>query len=67
MNHEERLAHNEATFRDANQEIHAALVAHQFDAEFAPFICECSDPECRRIIKVPLGAFRDVRASRRAS
>ena len=59
---EERLAHNEATFRDANEEIRTTLDEHEFDAPLAPFICECSDPSCRALMRIPLETYRKVRS-----
>ena len=46
----------EQTFRDANRTI--VEVATELDAGGrVPFICECSDPTCRAIIRMPWVEF----------
>ena len=55
-----RVAMNQARFREANEEIESrAIVA---GVEMVPFICECADPDCTRIIRVTTGEYEAVRA-----
>lgn len=60
---EERIAKNDAIFREANERIRAT--AEAYDAETAPFLCECADISCRTVILLPLSAYEAVRASGR--
>jgi hypothetical protein len=58
---EERKARNDAIFREANEQIRAAVDAHGPPMEQLPFICECADESCTDIIRVPLEKYRAVR------
>jgi hypothetical protein len=54
------MAENEATFRDANEQIQARARELEFP-EPVPFLCECGDPDCHEIISVSPDAYADVR------
>lgn len=56
----ERVARNDATFRDANELIEQT--AKQADVERVPFICECADPHCTEIVRLTLREYEAVRA-----
>ena len=57
---QERIAENQATFRDANERIE--LTADQMNlAGPVPFICECSDSTCVEIVRLDLDEYEDVR------
>jgi hypothetical protein len=56
----ERIAQNDAIFRDANERIRAVAEEHALDR--VPFICECADPSCRELIMLTLAEYREVRA-----
>ena len=60
----ERVARNDATFRAANEQIKEKAEELQID-RLVPFLCECADPNCREIVTLPLGEYRDVRADSR--
>ena len=45
---EERIARNNATFRDANEHIGAAAGAYGIDSPI-PFICECADAQYEEV------------------
>src|SRR5205823_14851784 len=45
----ERIARNDATFRQANEEIERA--AEPLGIEPIPFLCECADERCTEIVK----------------
>jgi hypothetical protein len=62
---EAKRALNEAAFRDANEDIDAIIDAHGADLPAAPFVCECGDRACRRLINVPVKTYREVRKSPR--
>jgi hypothetical protein len=62
---EARRARNEVVFRTVNEEIKTVVDTEDIDLPLAPFICECGDPACRELIRLPLAKYSDVRASPR--
>ena len=58
---EERVARNDATFRDANERINRVAAESGITSE-VPFICECADPACTEIVRLSLGDYEAVRA-----
>jgi hypothetical protein len=61
---EERIAKNDATFREANERIEAAVEEHGFD-DPVPFICECAEMHCTELIQLPLAEYQRVRTNPR--
>jgi hypothetical protein len=62
----EKIARNNAVFRDANDEIDAAAADHGLvDGRPVPFICECSDVRCTQIILLTLREYSRVRSNPR--
>jgi hypothetical protein len=62
----EKIARNNALFRDANDEIESAATDFGLDdGRIVPFICECSDERCTQIIRLTLAEYRHVRSNRR--
>jgi hypothetical protein len=61
---EERIARNQATFREANERIGAAAGVYAFELP-VPFICECADPTCAEIVQLALSQYEEVRADSR--
>jgi hypothetical protein len=61
---EERIARNNATFRDANEHISAAAGAYGIESPI-PFICECADARCSAIVRLTLEQYEEVRADSR--
>ena len=61
---EERIAMNQATFRDANERINAAAGVYDVDIP-VPFICECADPTCSEIVRLALSEYEEIRAEPR--
>lgn len=62
----EKIARNDAVFRDANDEIAVAAADHGLqDGRPVPFVCECSDPRCVTIIPLTLAEYRRVRSNPR--
>ena len=57
----ERVANNQATFREANEGIQQASREYNVDGRL-PFICECSDRDCVEIIQLKLAEYEKVRA-----
>lgn len=62
---EAKRARNQTVFREANEQIRD--VVDGFDAVLpeVPFLCECSDPACRRLLNVSMSVYREVRESPR--
>lgn len=58
----ERVARNDATFRDANEAIRARASHLSSDMELVPFICECADLRCTKILRLTLDEYEAVRA-----
>lgn len=58
----DRVARNEAIFRQANEGIRAAALEHLPEGE-APFICECAEPSCTEILRLTLTEYEAVRAA----
>jgi hypothetical protein len=62
----EKIARNNSVFRDANEGIAGAATEHGLDVNRpTPFICECSDPKCTRLIPLSLLDYRRVRSDPR--
>jgi hypothetical protein len=61
---EERIAQNDATFRNANERIGAAAGAYDVKTPI-PFICECADPTCMEIVRLDLDQYEEIRANSR--
>jgi hypothetical protein len=56
----ERVALNDATFRNANEGIEEK--AESLDVDPAPFLCECADETCTQIIRLTLQEYKEIRA-----
>jgi hypothetical protein len=58
---EERIARNEALFRNVNERVRE--LATQFaDAEPVAFVCECGQSDCAESLPVPLSDYERIRA-----
>ena len=57
----ERIAENEARFRDINERLRGDLQPVITDAEALRFVCECGNASCREGVAVPLAEYRAVR------
>jgi hypothetical protein len=58
---QERLARNEAFFREVNERIRE--VADRFGGDEYEFVCECSDPNCSARISLTAAKYERVRAN----
>jgi hypothetical protein len=61
VNTEERIAHNNATFREANESIRDIVGREQPPMTVIPFLCECPREDCREVIAMSLDAYAGVR------
>jgi hypothetical protein len=59
---EQRIAHNEASFRELNQSLEANVHRGRTEPDFAGFVCECGDGDCDTTVRVPLDSYAAVRA-----
>ena len=62
VTHEERLAQNEAFFRDVNERIRGAAEGHPADEHVYEYLCECSDPSCVERIRLTTEEYEAVRS-----
>jgi hypothetical protein len=61
---DERVARNDATFRDANERILRS--AREYDVTDAiPFLCECADPTCTAIVRLSADEYDRIRGDSR--
>lgn len=60
---QERIARNNDTFRQANEQIREAAITH--GVETVPFICECADERCTTVVRLSLARYAEIRASAR--
>jgi hypothetical protein len=58
---EEERAANEATFREANEQIRAVQRELEPPLERVPYLCECDDVRCRESIPLTAGEYERVR------
>src|SRR4051794_4021367 len=50
----ERVARNEAAFRELNESLEASVHRRRTDDDLAGFLCECGDPDCDMTVRVTL-------------
>ena len=55
----ERLARNQALFREINERIETIAG----DTEAVEFVCECSNPDCISTIELNVGVYERVRSN----
>ena len=58
---EERAARNEVLFREANEKLEDKRQELELDGR-TPFLCECADPTCTRLIRLSLEQYEHVRS-----
>ena len=62
---EERVARNDALFRDANERIRTFASEHDLHEQLIPFICECADRRCQELLRLRLDEYEAVRSNPR--
>ncbi|TMM04539.1 MAG: hypothetical protein E6G10_04905 [Actinobacteria bacterium] len=60
----ERIARNEAAYREVNEAIRAGRADQAADAP-RPFVCECGRLGCNELVELTLGEYEAVRANPR--
>lgn len=56
----ERIARNDAIFRNANERISQAAEAEEIE-EPVPYVCECADPHCHEMVRMTVREYREIR------
>jgi hypothetical protein len=59
----QRVAENQARFREANEDI--SSIAQRADLPRIPFVCECANPRCVEIVRLSRADYEGVRADGR--
>ena len=59
-----RVAHNDAAFREANEQVRTTALAVGFTAD-VPFLCECATETCTTIVRLPLSEYARIRSNPR--
>jgi hypothetical protein len=62
---QERIAENEAMFREANERAKAWEERHRLDSEVELYFCECANPECREKVGLGKAEYERVRSDSR--
>jgi hypothetical protein len=62
---EERIARNEAMFREANERAKAWEERHRLEGEVELYFCECANPECREKVSLGKPEYERVRSDPR--
>src|SRR4051812_3618158 len=60
----ERIARNEAAYRDVNEAIRKGRTAPAADTP-RPFVCECGQLGCNQLVELTLAEYEAVRANPR--
>jgi hypothetical protein len=58
----ERIAENEAQFRDINERLRSDLQTLTNESESLRFVCECGNASCREGVPLSLEEYQAVRA-----
>ena len=61
----ERIAQNDAIFREANEDIAEAASRNSYGGA-VPFICDCAEPTCRELVRLSLDEYQAIRNDPRA-
>ena len=59
----ERVARNDALFREANERIRSTAQSMELDhSEALPFLCECAEESCTTVLRLSQDEYEAVRA-----
>lgn len=61
---QERVARNDALFREANEGIEDAATKQEV-LDQVPFICECADGNCRELLVLSIDEYEEIRQDSR--
>ena len=62
---EERIARNEARFRDINERLEQGMRQVRHAPELLEFVCECGDRDCDALVPLTFAEYEDVRRDSR--
>jgi hypothetical protein len=62
---QERIAKNEANFREINERLEEGLRHVQHNPDLLAFICECGDQTCAQHVSLSLSEYEQVRLDSR--
>lgn len=57
----QRIARNEASFRELNEQLEESVHRGRGEPDHAGFVCECGDADCEKLVRVPLSSYSAVR------
>ena len=60
---DEQAAKNESTFRRANESLEEEATDLGFDDEPTPYLCECEDERCVKLVQLDREEYEAVRAN----
>jgi hypothetical protein len=58
----ERAAENESTFRDLNEKLERRADELELGDGQTPYLCECDDERCTRVVRLTRDQYEQVRA-----
>lgn len=58
----ERIARNEVSFRELNENLATNVHRGQTEPQYAGFVCECGNEDCDTTVRVPLDAYAQIRS-----
>ena len=61
----QRIAKNEAMFRDINERLEQGLQQVRHSSELQEFVCECGDRECEELVSLTFEEYEAVRRDSR--
>jgi len=62
---EERIARNEARFRDINERLEHGMRHVRHRPDLLEFVCECGDRQCEALVSLTFAEYEDVRRDSR--
>ena len=57
----ERVAQNESIFREQNEKLRLVFEREHAESAQLPFLCECADTRCTRVVMLSLEEYAEVR------
>lgn len=60
---EQRLAQNEALFREINERVRELATSHGADEHVYTFFCECSNADCTLQVELSTSAYEEIRSN----
>jgi hypothetical protein len=61
----ERIARNEAAFRELNESLDTNVHRRRNEPGYAGFVCECGNDDCETTVRLALDDYAEIRADAR--